>query len=104
MITCVGDILLNRNPKDIKEFEGSVVVRESESSKKQYVMPFNVRFESYKEFLERFDKHYKAPALLNGRIKMNGVLVMTDEVDPNKSGDIIIRNNLPLFQPVLPIF
>lgn len=104
MVTCVGDILLSRNPKDIKELESSVVVRESESGKKQYVMPFNVRFESYKEFLEWFDKNYKAPVLLNSKTRMNGVLVMTDEVDPNKSGDIIIRNNLPLFQPVLPIF
>lgn len=104
MVTCVGDILLNRNPKDIKELESSVVVRESESGKKQYVMPFNVRFESYKEFLGWFDKNYKAPVLLNSKTRMNGVLVMTDEVDPNKSGDIIIRNNLPLFQPVLPIF
>lgn len=104
MVTCVGDILLNRNPKGIKEFENSVVVRESEPGKKQYVMPFNVRFESYKEFLEWFDKHYKAPALLNGRTRMNGTLVMTDEVDPNKSGDIVIRNNSVLFQPVLPIF
>jgi hypothetical protein len=104
MVTCVGDILLNRNPKDIKELESSVVVRESESGKKQYAMPFDVRFESYKEFLEWFDKNFRAPVLLDGKTRMNGTLVMTDEVDPNKSGDIIIRNNGVLFQPVLPMF
>lgn len=104
MVTFIGDILLNRYPKDIKEIIEAVVVRENESGKKQYAMPFHVCFESREKFLEWFDKNYRAPVLLDGKTRMNGTLVMTDEADPNKSGDIIIRNNGVLFQPVLPMF
>lgn len=104
MVLCEGDIILNKNPKGIKELSGSVVIRENDAGKKQYAIPLRIYCESYEEFLSWFDKKLKAPVLLDGKVRMNGKIVMTDDVDPNKSGDIIIRNNLPLFQPVLPMF
>lgn len=104
MVLCEGESLLNKNPKGIKELADFVVIRENDDGKKQYAIPFSTKFESYKDFLSWFDKKIKAPVLLDGKVRMNGKLVMTDNVDPNKSGDIIIRNNLPSFQPVLPMF
>lgn len=103
MIRCEGDLVINRNPKDIPHLVLYISTKEIDGKNKLVFTIDNI-FDSKADFLRWYENTVKKPLLLNGKTYLNGKVVMTDMEDMNKSGDWLIKNNFPSFQPVLPMF
>lgn len=103
MIRCEGDLVINRNPKDIPHLVPYVSTKEIDG-KNKLVLNIDDVFESKDDFIRWYENTVKKPLLLNGKTYLNGKIVVTDMDDMNQSGDWLIKNNFPSFQPVLPMF
>lgn len=103
MIRCEGELIINRNPKDIPHLMPYVSTKEIDG-KNKLVFKIDDVYESKADFLRWYENTVKKPILLDGKTRLNGKIVMTDMEDMNQSGDWLIKNNFPSFQPVLPMF
>lgn len=103
MIRCEGDLVINRNPKDIPHLIPYISTKEIDGKNK---LVFNIDdvFESKADFLRWYENTVKKPILLNGKTYLNGKIVVTDMDDMNQSGDYLVKFTFLSFQPVLPMF